>query len=122
MNRLKFNLKYFSGKLDKLNRLTCSPKTIGLWCPWSRLQQMQASPETTWKKILEIYPRAGFKRLTAFTSLILELLFQCQRYLAKGENRFSTPAVDDKNAKDAPRNLNQHTGEKTNESANLTQN
>ena len=100
---------------------------------------MQASPETTWKKILEIYPRAGFKRLTAFTSLILELLFQCRCYLAKGENRFSTPAVDDKNAKDAPRNLNQHTGETTNEqiyfvlifqlfyfqgssSANLTQN
>ena len=76
---------------------------------------MQARPETTWKKILEIYPRAGFKRLITFTSLILELLFQCRCYLAKGENRFSTPAVDDKNAEYAPRNLNQHTGEKTNE-------
>ena len=34
-------------------------------------------------------------------------------YLAKWENRFTTPAVDDKNAEDAPRNLNQHTGQKT---------
>ena len=30
-------------------------------------------------------------------------------YLAKGEDRFATPAVDDKYAEDAPGNLDQHT-------------
>ena len=80
---------------DHSDWITCSPKTIGLWWPWIRLQQIQAIPETTWRNKSEF----SFQSFWQQNSV----------YLTKWENRLPTPTVDDKNTEDAARDLNQHT-------------
>ena len=75
---------------------TWSPAKTGPWQPWSRLQQMQASPETTWQQ-----------EATVTFLQIIQKSFAV--YLTKREHWLTTPTVDHKYAEDAPRNLDEDT-------------
>ena len=82
---------------------TWSPAKTGPWQPWSRLQQMQASPETTWQQ-----------ETTVNFLQIIQISFAV--YLTKREDWLTTPTVDHKYAEDAARNLDEDAGKQNKDS------